>query len=64
MILNKASFNTVIGSLHYLWTGTDNDPEIIFLGTGSKSLDDHLKKITASSDQVNTETGSSINLVA
>lgn len=53
MILNKARFSTIIGYLYYLWTGTGNDPEVIFLGTGSKSLDKHLKQIIAARGRTN-----------
>ena len=54
MIINKARFTTIIGSLYYLWTGADNDPEIILLSTNSKSHDDHLRQITALSGRADT----------
>lgn len=57
MILNKASFNTVIGSLHYLWTGAGNDPEVIFLSTDSRSLNNQLKQIIAANGQSDTGAG-------
>ena len=60
MILNKASFSTVIGSLHYLWTGAGNDPEVIFLSTDSKSLNKYLKQIIAEGNQTDIETGGSL----
>ncbi len=54
MILNKARFSTVIGSLYYLWTGIGNEPEVIFLGTESKALNSYLKQIIAASGRANT----------
>jgi len=62
MILHKAKFHTAIGHLYYLWTGTGNDPEVIFLGTGSKSLDNHLKQIMAVSGRAEAETGGSFTV--
>ncbi|MCD4669624.1 MAG: methylated-DNA--[protein]-cysteine S-methyltransferase [Actinomycetia bacterium] len=62
MILYKAKINTVIGCLYYLWTGAGNDPEVIFLDTDSKSLDDQLKQMIAASDRANTETGGSFTV--
>ncbi len=62
MILNKARFNTVIGCLYYLWTGAGNDPEVIFLGAGSKSLDKHLKQIIAARGRADIGTGGSFTV--
>jgi len=62
MILNKASFNTAIGFLHYLWIGADNDPEVIFLDTNSKYFDDQLKQMIAASGRANTKPGGSFTV--
>jgi len=59
MILNKASFSTAIGYLYYLWTDAGNDPEVIFLGTDSKSLDKYLKQIISASGRADTVADSS-----
>ncbi|TET49272.1 MAG: hypothetical protein E3J58_05285 [Actinomycetota bacterium] len=62
MIINKARFSTIIGPLYYLWTGADNDPEIILLSTNNKSPDDHLSQITALSGQADVRADGSFTV--
>ena len=51
MILNRAKFSTAIGSLNYLWTGAENNPGVVCIGTDHNFFNDYLKKINTTSDR-------------
>ena len=66
MILNRAKFSTAIGFLNYLWTGAENDPGVVYLGTDHRFFNDYLKKIKTASirpdDRAGSKTNSSISI--
>ena len=66
MILNRAKFSTSIGFLNYLWTGAENDPGVVYLGTDHRFFNDYLKKINTASNgpdnKIGSKTGSSISI--
>jgi len=61
MILNRAKFNTAIGSLNYLWTGDKNNPGVVCLGTDHRFFNDYLKKINTVSNKTDNKAGSKID---
>jgi len=61
MILNRAKFNTAIGSLNYLWTGDKNNPGVVYLGTDHRFFNDYLKKINTASNRIDKKVGSKID---
>ena len=66
MILNRAKFSTAIGLLNYLWTGAENDPGVVYLGTDHRFFNDYLKKINTAGNRpdnkAGSKTGSSISI--
>jgi O-6-methylguanine DNA methyltransferase len=58
MILNRAKFSTAIGFLNYLWTGAENDPGVVYLGTDHRFFNDYLKKVKTASNRHYNKVGS------